>query len=103
MSILALLPLNTAPSLICLKVPLEDIVFDGTRTGSDQFIRNVRRVALARDKHGDDAWCAAFAASCLEGPALAFHERLSDDVQNSWKRLRTALLDRFPSGPSSLS
>ncbi|KAG8899340.1 hypothetical protein FRC01_010577, partial [Tulasnella sp. 417] len=83
-------------------LPLDDIVFDGT-TGSDQFIRNVRRVALARDKHSNDEWCAAFAASCLEGPALAFYERLSEDVQNSWKRLRAALLDRFPSGSSSLS
>ncbi|KIO24630.1 hypothetical protein M407DRAFT_25969 [Tulasnella calospora MUT 4182] len=73
----------------------DDIVFDGSG-GADKFIRGVRKAAFQAGKHNDDAWCAGFASTCLEGPAFLFYEKLGEDVQNSWKLLRSKLVEQFP-------
>ncbi|KIO24629.1 hypothetical protein M407DRAFT_25968 [Tulasnella calospora MUT 4182] len=78
-------------------VPSEDIVFDGTGAGVDRFIRAVRKAAFNFGKHDDDAWCATFASTCLEGVALDFYEELGDHTRASWKLLLSALLTRFRS------
>lgn len=78
--------------------PSEDIVFDGTGgLGADQFVRAVRKAAFSLGRQKDDAWCAQFASTCLEGDALDFYEGLGEATQDSWKLLLNALLNRFRS------
>lgn len=74
----------------------DDVIFDGQNMSSDKFIRAIRRAALTQHRHNDDAWCAAFAASCLEGAALTYYEDLEENDQSNWRLLRAALLRRFP-------
>lgn len=39
---------------------------------------------------------ADYAATCFEGDALAWYTELEDEVQESWKKLRTNLLRKYP-------
>ncbi|KAG8974612.1 hypothetical protein FRC05_007088 [Tulasnella sp. 425] len=73
------------------------IKFELEVTGADKFIRAVRKAAFNNGKHEDDIWCAQFASTCLEGPALDFYEELDEETRGSWKLLRKALLGRFSS------
>lgn len=73
----------------------DDIVFRGGGA-CDVFLRRVRKVAFEKGKHKDGDWMAGYASTCFEGEALKWYEGLDEDVQNDWKQLRTALLERFP-------
>ncbi|KAG8946545.1 hypothetical protein FRC04_011603 [Tulasnella sp. 424] len=63
---------------------------------AEEFIQAVRRAAFDADKDCDDRWMARFASTCMSGKALRWYESLDDDVQESWKRLRKAILVRYP-------
>ncbi|KAG8917657.1 bud emergence protein 1 [Tulasnella sp. 417] len=39
---------------------------------------------------------AGYASTCFAGEALRWYEGLDEDVQDDWKKLRTAMLERFP-------
>lgn len=72
------------------------IIFDGeTNATVPAFIRLVRQKALAEGRERDDQWMAAFASSCIDGSALEWYETLDEEVQESWKLLRAALLSRW--------
>ncbi|KAG8917659.1 hypothetical protein FRC01_002308, partial [Tulasnella sp. 417] len=73
----------------------DDIVFRGEGP-CDVFLRRVRKVAFEKGKHKDGDWMAGYASTCFEGEALMWYEGLDEDVQDDWKRLRAALLERFP-------
>ncbi|KAG8919376.1 hypothetical protein FRC01_001314 [Tulasnella sp. 417] len=73
----------------------DDIVFRGEGP-CDVFLRRVRKVAFEKGKHKDGDWMAGYASTCFEGEALRWYEGLDEDVQDDWKQLRTALLERFP-------
>ncbi|KAG8922087.1 hypothetical protein FRC00_007835 [Tulasnella sp. 408] len=63
---------------------------------AEEFIQAVRRAAFNANKDRDDEWMARFASTCMSGKALRWYESLDDDVQDSWKRLRKAILARYP-------
>lgn len=82
----------------CAKPTTDEPSFSGTNAADcERFITAIRKRALTRDKHNDNAWIAAYAASCLEGPALRWFEEQEDNVQEDWKLLRRALLQRYDS------
>ncbi|KIO30515.1 hypothetical protein M407DRAFT_242168 [Tulasnella calospora MUT 4182] len=62
----------------------------------DDFLRAVRKAAFDKGKHKDGDWMAGYASTCFAGEALRWYEGLDDDVQDDWKQLRTAMLERFP-------
>ena len=75
-----------------------NVVLDGGVNGlpSDAFIRCIRRRVLGQGITRDDELVAQVAASCLGGPALEWYEQQSDEVQNSWKLLRRAIIRQWP-------
>lgn len=73
----------------------DDIVFRGEGP-CDVFLRRARKVAFEKGKHKDGDWMAGYVSTCFEGEALKWYEGLDEDVQDDWKQLRTALLERFP-------
>ena len=76
---------------------ISDFVFDGiTGLNSGQFLRIVRQNALDKDKATDDQWIAFYAAAHMDGPALDWLENQSEEMQESWRLLRRALLLRWP-------
>ena len=80
-----------------------DVVFDGVNgLASDAFLRFMRRRVLAQGIHKDDELVAETAASCLGGPALDWYEDQPDEVQESWKLLRRAILIRWPSSSTGV-
>lgn len=86
------------------------ITFRGTNPDEcEDFISAVRSKALAEGKYRDNQWIAYFASSCFVGAALYWYESLDESIQEDWKQLRPALLDRFgrknqdPTSPSSPS
>lgn len=74
-----------------------DIIFCGMKGEScEGFIRALRKAAFEVGRIHDDDWIAAFASTCLDGPALRFYEDLSPEVQGDWRLLRQALLTKYP-------
>lgn len=73
------------------------ILFDGgaNGVGCDTFIRNVRQRGLREGKESEDKWMAHAAAASMEGDALFWYEDQDEEVQDSWKMLRRALLTRW--------
>lgn len=76
----------------------EDFVFTGAGGSltSDEFVRAIRRRALRNGMQDDDRLMAQTAASHIGGAVLLWFEDLSEEVQDSWKLLRRALLMRWP-------
>ena len=74
------------------------VVFDGEYNGlaSDAFLRYVRRTVLAQGIQDDDRRVAQTAASSLGGEAVEWYEDQSEELQESWKLLRRAILLRWP-------
>ncbi|KAG8855855.1 GTP-binding protein [Tulasnella sp. 330] len=74
----------------------ELISFNG-RDGEEvtEFLRSVKRVALAEGRQRDDQWLMDYTESCLAGPALQWHLYLEDKTLSSWRGLQRALLNRF--------
>ncbi|KAG8967187.1 hypothetical protein FRC05_002262 [Tulasnella sp. 425] len=62
---------------------------------AEEFIQAVRKAAFDVNKDRDDEWMARFASACMSGTALRWYESLDDDVQESWKRLKQAILVRY--------
>lgn len=72
------------------------IVFRGSNPDEcDDFISAIRGRALAEGKHRDNQWIAYFASSCFVGDALYWYEGLDESIQEDWKQLRPAILERF--------
>ncbi|KAG8987883.1 hypothetical protein FRB90_003077 [Tulasnella sp. 427] len=63
---------------------------------AEEFIQAVRRAAFNENQDRNDEWMARFASTCISGKALRWYESLDDDVQESWKLLRKAILARYP-------
>lgn len=76
----------------------DDFVFMGSggSVTSDEFVRLIRRRALQNHIQDDDRLIAQTAASHVGGAALIWYEDLSEEVQESWKLLRRAVLARWP-------
>ncbi|KAG8888662.1 GTP-binding protein Rab-3D [Tulasnella sp. 332] len=74
----------------------ELISFNG-RDGEEvtEFLRSVKRVALAEGRQRDDQWLMDYTESCLAGPALQWHLYLEDKTLSSWRGLQRAFLNRF--------
>ncbi|KAG9049008.1 hypothetical protein FS837_011482 [Tulasnella sp. UAMH 9824] len=53
------------------------------------------KLAFAQGKQRDDQWMADFAATCMADDALAWWSALREDVQESWKLLRPAMLSKY--------
>lgn len=63
----------------------------------EDFIGSVLQIGLERGKQRDYEWMADYAASRMSGPAARWLYSLPDEVSGDWRRLRSALLQRFPS------
>ncbi|KAG9005483.1 hypothetical protein FRB90_010370 [Tulasnella sp. 427] len=61
------------------------------------FIQSINRQAYAQGKARDDEWLAQYAAACLAEDALAWYYSLTEEVQNSWRKICPTLLKQFPS------
>lgn len=55
----------------------------------------IGRRAFSEGKHRDREWMAGFASTCVGGEALVWHSRLEEDVQNDWRLLEQALIERY--------
>lgn len=73
------------------------MLFEG-RDGAEceRFITSIRQQAFEKNKAKDDEWIATLAASRITGPALRWFETLDEEVQDSWKLLKRALLLQYP-------
>ncbi|KAG8907427.1 hypothetical protein FRC01_007688 [Tulasnella sp. 417] len=63
---------------------------------AEEFVHMVHQRALDVGKQQDNEWIAAFVSSCFVGGALRWYASLDLDVQDDWKRLRQAILARYP-------
>lgn len=48
----------------------------------------------------DDEWMAQYASTCFADSSLEWYLALEDETQTSWKKLRLALVQRYPVQPS---
>lgn len=76
----------------------DDLVFDGSATGPkcSTFVRYIRRKTLANGTQRDDQLVADTAAASMDGNALRWFEDQDAEIQESWKLLRRALLQKWP-------
>lgn len=63
---------------------------------AEEFVHMVQERALDAGKQQDNEWIAAFISSCFVSNALRWYSSLDSDLQDDWKRLRLAILARFP-------
>ncbi|KAG8917435.1 hypothetical protein FRC00_013623, partial [Tulasnella sp. 408] len=79
------------------------VTFSGSPgESSGDFIQAIQRVAFQQGHSRDDRWIADYIATCFNGNALQWYSELDEETQESWRRLRTALLRRYPpAGPNS--
>lgn len=63
---------------------------------STAFVQSLQRVGFQQRRGRDDGWMAEYAAACFEGAALIWYTDLDEEVQESWKKLRTKLLRSYP-------
>ena len=85
-------------SLILCEGAQEDPIFRGRTPGGiscAEFVRTVRRHAVAERKARDNEYIADYAMSCLDDEALLWSETLSVEVQGDWSLLRRALLAEY--------
>lgn len=62
----------------------------------EQFILSMRRRMFEEGRTDDNEWITQFIASCVADDALRWHARLAPEIQNDWKLLQAAMLDRYP-------
>ncbi|KAG8979327.1 hypothetical protein FRB90_008093, partial [Tulasnella sp. 427] len=76
------------------------LTFSGTaeQSGAD-FAQSIQRFAFQNHTDKDDEWVARYAATCFTGNALLWYSDLDQDTQGSWRKLRAALLRRYPPEP----
>ncbi|KAG8930702.1 hypothetical protein FRC00_001011 [Tulasnella sp. 408] len=78
------------------------LVFRGTdATEAEEFVAHIYQVAQREGRIRDDAWIADFAVACFIGDALRWYDELEPEVQNDWRLLKRAILQKYP--PDSLS
>lgn len=71
---------------------------------SGDFIQAIQRVSFQQGHVRDDHWIADYVSTCFNGDALHWYSELDSETQESWRKLRTALLRRFPAiTPSPVS
>lgn len=63
---------------------------------SGAFVQCVQRIGFQQGRSKDDEWLAEYAATCFEGDAIVWYAELEDEVRESWKKLRAALLRKYP-------
>jgi len=68
-------------------------------TATEAFIRRIHLYGIAQNRHEDDRWMAALAASSLSGPALAWFCEQPEEVQTSWRNMRRYMLAKFGQMP----
>ncbi|KAG8913928.1 hypothetical protein FRC01_004304 [Tulasnella sp. 417] len=61
----------------------------------ERFISAVNKKARAEGKFRDDQWIADLVGASMAGDALIWWSSLDDEVQESWKLLRKAMLSRY--------
>ncbi|KAG8915918.1 hypothetical protein FRC00_007197 [Tulasnella sp. 408] len=71
------------------------------------FVQSVQRIAFTQNRIKDDEWIAQYASTCFADSALEWYLTLEDETQTSWKKLRLALVQRYPvqlskSAPASI-
>jgi len=80
------------------------MLFSG-REGEDvmAFLLHVQQAAFALRRQWEDDWVAAYAGTCLTGPAMWWYTGLDDEDHRSWKRLRRAMLLHFSATDPSVA
>ncbi|KAG8949846.1 hypothetical protein FRC04_008149, partial [Tulasnella sp. 424] len=63
------------------------------------FIQSVQRVAFLQGRIKDDEWIAEYASTSFTDSALEWYVGLEEETQLSWKKLRVALVQRYPVEP----
>ncbi|KAG9040950.1 hypothetical protein FS837_012914 [Tulasnella sp. UAMH 9824] len=77
------------------------ISFSGASNESGvSFVQSVQRIAFMQNRTEDDKWIAQYASTCFADSALEWYLTLEDKTQTSWKKLRLALVQRYPAQPS---
>ena len=80
-----------------------DIIFKGDGTTTvDDFLGSLRLKAVAAGKIRDSNWMADYLSVCVVGPALEWYEGLDEDTQRDWRRLRAALIAKYPIGYANI-
>ncbi|KIO32036.1 hypothetical protein M407DRAFT_118713 [Tulasnella calospora MUT 4182] len=77
------------------------LTFSGSsdQSGAD-FAQAIQRFAFQNHVDRDDEWVARYAATCFTGNALLWYSDLDQDTQSSWRKLRAAILRRYPPEPA---
>ncbi|KAG8930701.1 hypothetical protein FRC00_001010 [Tulasnella sp. 408] len=79
-------------------LPDTDLVFKGIDGAeAESFIMSIQRIARKEGRSRDSEWIVDLVSSCLTGEALRWYVELDEDTQSDWKRLRKAILRRYPS------
>lgn len=96
----SLLTQITADTGSASRNPVTWLTFTGSpdQSGAD-FAQAIQRFAFQNHIDRDDEWVARYVATCFTGNALLWYSDLDEDTQNSWRRLRAALLRRYPPEP----
>ncbi len=83
--------------IITALFPAKAFLFQG-RDGDDcdDFVFYITQRAANEGKTRDDAWTADLALRCMARGALRWYAQLEPDVQDSWRLLRRALLEKYP-------
>ncbi|KAG8909975.1 hypothetical protein FRC01_006616 [Tulasnella sp. 417] len=63
--------------------------------GHQDFLQKIRHEAFKKGKTRDNIWMADLTALHLSGEALTWFETLPDDVQQTWKQLKKAIIQKY--------
>ncbi|KAG8897717.1 hypothetical protein FRB99_007975, partial [Tulasnella sp. 403] len=86
---------NNVPNKVGTDLPR---VFNGdSGTECENFIRKLRKTALAQEKLGDSQWMAQRASTGFSGRALQWYVGLDNDTKSDWEKLEPAMLEMWPS------
>lgn len=62
-------------------------------------MQSVQRVAFLQGRIKDDEWIAEYASTSFTDSALEWYVGLEEETRSSWKKLRAALVQRYPVEP----
>ncbi|KAG8903901.1 hypothetical protein FRB99_002601 [Tulasnella sp. 403] len=72
------------------------IIFEGTaNVNIQELLTHVYQQAGASCKLNDSQWMAQYAASCLQGDALQWYQRLNPVAQKDWTLLQSLLIQHY--------
>ncbi|KAG8943840.1 hypothetical protein FRC04_002463 [Tulasnella sp. 424] len=63
---------------------------------AEKFVQMVYRRARDARRQGDSRWIVEFVQTCLAAEALRWYATLEPDVQDNWRLLQQAILNRWP-------